>query len=398
MKKFFAILTAISMIFMSSCSSNKNKSNYTSDDFDTVKIGILFSSTGESAIVEQSMKNAAILAFDEINEDGGINGKQVECIFKNYSSDPTVAQEKIKELIEDDNVVATVGCYSSSSRKATFPILEQNNSLLVYPAYTEGEEVHPNVVYTGAMTNQQSSDYLKWLIENCGKKAFLLGNDYVFPVACNKQAKMIIAQNDGLVCGEEYAPLGYSDFSDIFKKIDASDADFIYCNLIGDSLVLFFQEYAKHYSNSKKIPIASITFDEMTLKSVGSENAEGNYASMSYFSSIDSAENKAFVEKYNSTYNDGSVVTVLAESTYSGCYLLAKALSKVDNFYDTDSVINAFSNLEFNAPQGTIHIDESNHCTWVYSRFAQIHNGEFEIIYESSKAVAPEPWAYNSTN
>lgn len=394
MKTILAIVTAVSL-FLTSCTTCKKMKH--DNNTDVIKIGLLFSTTGETSLIEQSMKNAATMAFDEINKNGGVNGKRIEYIFRNYSSDPNTAKIKIQELIEKEQVAVTVGCYSSASRKATLPILESYDSLLVYPTYTEGEEVHPNVIYTGSMSNQQSYDYLKWLFKNCGKRIFMVGSDYIFPVTCNKQAKLISAENGGIICGEEYVPTDTYDFSDIIEKIDNSQPDFIYCDLIGDSLVTFFQEYEKYYLNNPKAPIASITLDEMALKSIGEKNSEGNYAAMSYFSSIDSKANKDFINKYNSTYNDGTVVTVLTEATYSSCYLLAKALSKADDIYDKDSVIKAFSGLEFDAPQGRIKVDEENQCTWVYSRFARIHNGKFEIIYESDSALKPEPWAYNKS-
>lgn len=389
------LLCFVTIILLTSCT--KTRQTKTSETVkavnrDAIRIGILFSTTGSSAIVEKSMFTAAYLAFDEINKAGGINGKRIEYIQEDYGSDPATAAKKIKDLIVNEGVVATIGCYTSASRKATFPVLEKYNSLLVYPTYTEGEEIHPNVIYTGAMPNQQATEYIPWLMKKCGKRVYLLGNDYVFPVTCNKQAKRIIEMNGGKVCGETYVPFGCSDFMDVLSDIKKAKPDFIYCDLVGDSVITFYKDYHRFGMKPSECPIAAITADEMSLKGMGAECAEGHYASMNYFSTLDTPASREFVKKYNEYSDDGSTITCLAEATYDSCYLLAKALEKTEDFYDTDALIKAFSGLEFDAPQGKIRIDEENHCTWLFSRFAVAHNGKFEIVYESDHAIKPEPW------
>lgn len=361
----------------------------------TIRVGLLFSQSGLTAQVETSMVHAAMLAFDEINSNGGINGKKIEYVLEDYASDPEIASDKIEKLITQDMVTAVVGCYSSATRQAVIPALETYDSLLIYPTYTEGEEENSHIIYTGSMPNQHSEKYLTWLMKHCGKKVYLLGNDYLFPVVCNKQAKHIIDSSHGKIVGESYVAAGTVDFDNIIKDIRQSDPDFIYCDLVGDSLVAFFNSYYKAKLDPSVCPIASITMDEMTLKQIGTKQAENHYASMSYFSSIDTQKNREFVKKYREYAGADSPVTSLAESTYDSCYFLAEALKKTENPYDTDSLIQAFSGLELDAPQGQIRIDQSNHSTWLYSRFAKVIDGQFSIIYESESAIKPEIWFEN---
>lgn len=395
-KHYLFPILCIALIFsVSACSNTGTKPVQRASSMrngDTIRIGVLLSTTGTSAVTERSMLNAACLAFDEINQMGGINGKQIQYIQEDYCSDPSIAQKKIEDLIANEGVVATIGCYTSASRKATFPVLEKYNSLLVYPTYTEGEEINPHVIYTGAMPNQQTTEYLPWLMKKCGKKVYLIGNDYVFSVTCNKQAKRIIEMNDGTVCGEKYVPIGYSDFADILHQIMKAKPDFIYSDLVGDSVISFYKEYQRQGLDPAKCPISSISMDEMSLQGMGAACAEGHYASMNYFSTLDTPASRAFVQKYNERFHDGSVITSSAEATYDSSYLLAKAIAKTPNPYDADSLVKAFSGLEFDAPQGKIKVDEKNHCTWLHSRFAIVHNGKFQIVYESNDAIAPEPW------
>lgn len=366
--------------------------NIENADRSVITVGLLFSKSGSSSQVEKSMINAAQMAFDEINDTGGINGVKIRYILEDYSSTPELAGNKIEKLITKDLAVATIGCYSSSSRQATIPVLEKYDSLLIYPTYTEGEEANNHIIYTGAMPNQQSIQYISRLMEQCGSNVYLLGNDYVFSITCNKQAKHVIDSKKGKIVGEAYVKTGSIEFDDVIKDIKNTNPDFIYCDLVGDSLVAFFESYQKSGLSPDLCPIASITMDEMTLSEIGADCADGHYASMNYFSSLDTQASREFVKKYNDYVSDNSMVTSLAESTYDSCYFLAEALKKVDDPYDTESLIQAFSGLELDAPQGHICIDKTNHCTWLYSRFAVIHDGKFNIIFQSENAIKPEIW------
>lgn len=385
------LITAVIVTVVENVSSGSENNDELQQEAaeDDIPVGVLYSKTGSTAIVEKGMLNAAKMAFDEINAAGGINGKKIRYIEADYSSDPSLAKVEIKKLIEEDHVVATVGCYSSASRVATLPVLEEDDSLLVYPAYTEGEELHPNVIYTGAMPNQQAMDYIPWLLEHCGKKVMLVGSNYVFPVTSNKFAKQLIDAYGGTVCGEEYIQPGDIDFEKVWKVIDEEKPDYIYCDLVGDSVVSFYQQYAARGYSMEDCPIASITLDENILASIG-ESAEGSYSSMSYFSSLDTEESKEFIKRYRAYTNDDSEITCLAETSYYSCYLLCEALKRQKDIYDTTALRQAFAGLELDAPQGKICVDEDNLCTWMYSRFAQVTDGKFELVYESDDIIKPE--------
>lgn len=389
------VVLLISNIVVSKSASQNSKNDIKSQikiEKNEIPVGLLYSKTGTTAIVEKGMLNAAEMAFDEINQAGGINGKKIRYIEADYSSNPSLAKKEIKKLVEEDHVVATVGCYSSASRLATLSILEKNDSLLVYPTYTEGEELHPNVIYTGAMPNQQAMEYIPWLLKHCGKKVMLVGSNYVFPITSNKLAKQLIDNCGGTVCGEEYVQPGDIDFDNVWKVIDKEKPDFIYCDLIGDSVVSFYQQYAARGYRMEDCPIASITMDENTLESIGN-TAEGSYSSMNYFSTLNTSASLNFIKKYRNYTNDNSQITCLTEASYYSCYLLGEALKKVDATGDTNALINAFSGLEYDSPQGKIRVDIKNHCTWMYSRFAKVEDGEFKIIYESDDMIKPEPFS-----
>ena len=157
---------------------------------DTIKVGILHSLSGTMAISEVSVRDAELLAIEEINAAGGVLGKKLEPVIEDGASDWPTFAEKAQKLISTDKVAATFGGWTSASRKAMLPVFERNKALLYYPVQYEGLEASPYIFYTGATTNQQIIPGLEFLKEKLKVKTlFLVGSDYVFPRTANKEIK-----------------------------------------------------------------------------------------------------------------------------------------------------------------------------------------------------------------
>ena len=156
---------------------------------DTIKVGVLHSLSGTMAISETVLKDTVLMAIDEINAKGGLLGKKIEPVVVDPASNWPLFAEKAKQLIGQDKVVATFGCWTSVSRKSVLPVYEELNSLLFYPVQYEGEELSKNVFYTGAAPNQQAIPAVEYLMSKAGggaKRWVLLGTDYVYPRTTNK--------------------------------------------------------------------------------------------------------------------------------------------------------------------------------------------------------------------
>ncbi|HMC08733.1 MAG TPA: transporter substrate-binding protein, partial [Actinomycetota bacterium] len=120
-----------------------------------IKVGDLHSLSGTMAISEVAVKNAELLAIDEVNKAGGVLGKQIAVVTEDGASDWPTFAEKARKLLTVDKVATVFGGWTSASRKAMLPVFEQYKGLLWYPVQYEGLESSPDIFYTGATTNQQ---------------------------------------------------------------------------------------------------------------------------------------------------------------------------------------------------------------------------------------------------
>ena len=358
---------------------------------EAIKVGILHSLTGTIAIAEAAIVDAEKLAIAEINAAGGVMGRQIEPIVEDGASDWPTFAEKAGKLLKKDKVAAVFGCYTSASRKAVLPVFEQNNGLLYYPTYYEGQEVSKNVIYTAQEATQSVIAAIEWLAKNRGETFFLVGSDYIYPRTCNKIAKPTIARVGGKTVGEEYAPLGHTEFSSIINKIKAAKPDCIYSTVVGGSNVAFYKQLKAAGLSGDKQVLLSTVVSENEIDGIGKENAVGYYACMGYFQSQKNPSNEKFVKAIKAKYGKDRVVGDPMECGYTGVYFWKLAVEKAKSF-DVAKVVAASSNLAFAAPEGDIKLHKSNHHTWKHARIGRARaDGQFDIVHESA-LIEPNPF------
>ncbi|TCK08094.1 UNVERIFIED_ORG: urea-binding protein [Anoxybacillus amylolyticus] len=371
---------------------NKKDSSSASKEGDTVKVGILHSLSGTMAISEVSLRDAEFMAIEEINASGGLLGKKIEPVVEDGASDWPTFAEKAKKLLQKDQVAAIFGGWTSASRKAMLPVVEQNHGLLWYPVQYEGMESSPNIFYTGATTNQQIVPAVSWLLKNRGKTFFLLGSDYVFPRTANKIIKAQLKAEGGQVVGEEYTPLGHTDYSTIISKIKQVKPAVVFNTLNGDSNVAFFKQLKDAGITPKDVTVMSVSIAEEEIRGIGPDVLAGHLAVWNYFQTTDTPENKAFVQKYKEKYGQDRVTDDPIEAAYTAVHLWAEAVKKAGSF-DVDQVKKAAAGLEYKAPEGTVKIDGETQHLWKTVRIGEIQaDGQFKELWNSGQPVKPDPY------
>jgi len=378
---------------------------------DPIKVGVLHSLSGTMAISETVLKDVALMAIEEINAKGGVMGRKLEPVVVDPASNWPLFAEKARQLISQDKVAVTFGCWTSVSRKSVLPVYEELNSLLFYPVQYEGEELSKNVFYTGAAPNQQAIPAVEYLMSKDGgsaKRWVLLGTDYVYPRTTNKILRSFlkskgVAEADIM---EEYTPFGHSDYQTIIANIKKFAAEgkktAVVSTINGDSNVPFYKELGNQGLKATDVPVVAFSVGEEELRGVDTKPLVGHLAAWNYFMSLKNPANTEFTKKWAdyakakgiAGHKDKPLTNDPMEATYIGIYMWKQAVEKAKST-DTDKVIAAMAGQTFKAPGGfTSTMDMKNHHLHKPVFIGEIKaDGQFNVVWKTSGPVRANPWS-----
>ncbi len=365
---------------------------------DNIRLGMVLSSTGFMSGVEPYQAAVLMMGIEEVNSSGGINGAKLVPELRDPGSDWGKYAKQAKELV-DSGVSIFHSCYTSASRESLLPVIQKANGLLFYPTYYEGRECSDNMVMTGSCPNQQVDNSVPWMIKKAGKKIYLIGSNYIYPRTMNKAAKLSIKANGGSVVGEKYVDLGLTTtagYKSIVADIKAKKPDWVLSNVVGASGDAFMQEYANQGLTAANMPILAYPMTEPEVLSAGIKNCKGHYTSFTYFQTVDTPENKAFVKRFKdflaankSQFPLPPVTSGVMQAAYSGFLAFVEAAKKA-NSVDPVALVNACKGMEINAPEGKVRINSENLHTALRPRIGQVNDeGLFDILDESASLVEP---------
>ena len=359
-----------------------------------VTVGILHSVTGTMAISETGAQQAEKLAIEQINAEGGVLGRKIKVIQEDGASDWPTFAEKAKKLLVNDKCAAVFGCWTSASRKAVLPVFEQYNGMLYYPTFYEGLEESKNVIYTGQEATQQILAGLDWVAkEKGGKTFFFIGSDYIWPRTSNKIARKHVENViKGKVVGEEYFPLGHTQFNSVINKIKLTKPKVIFADVVGGSNVAFYKQLKAAGIDLSKQVLMTISVTEDEIDGIGGENIAGAYACMKYFQSLKNPNNEKFVAAFKKMWGEKTVIGDVTQAAYLGPFLWKLTAEKVGSF-DVDKIAAGSAGIEFKgAPEGYVRI-HPNHHLWSKTRVGLAKaDGQFEVVYESAGLIEPNPF------
>jgi urea transport system substrate-binding protein len=374
-----------------------------------IKVGILHSLSGTMAISETSLKDVALMTFEEINAKGGVLGRKIQPVVVDPASNWPLFAEKARQLLTQDKVAAVFGCWTSVSRKSVLPVFEELNGLLYYPVQYEGEELSQNVFYTGAAPNQQAIPAVEYLMSKDGGGAtrfFLLGTDYVYPRTTNKILRAFL-KSKGIPetdIQEIYTPFGHSDYQTIVAQIKAFGSGgrtAVISTINGDSNVPFYKELGNQGLKATEIPVVAFSVGEEELRGIDTKPLVGHLAAWNYFMSLKNPTNtefiakwKAYVKKNKLPGGNSRVTNDPMEATYVGIHMWAQAAQKAGSV-SVDAVRKAMAGQTFPAPSGyTLKMDEQNHHLWKPVMIGEVQgNGQFDVVWKTDKTIRAQPWS-----
>lgn len=353
MKRYLAII--LSVIMALSLSSNA----FAADD--VIKIGMLEDLSGDFALCGTYKTHAMELAIKELNEAGGLLGKQLELVAPDCQSDNTRYQEMARKLIYEDEVSVIMGGFSSASREAIRPIMDEAGMLYFYNNQYEGGVADHFTFATGAVPEHQVIPLVKYMIENYGPKIYTIAADYNFGQLTADWVEMATKDYGGEIVGEEFLPLSVSQFSSSIEKIQQADPDVLCVLLTGVTQSSFYSQW--YSANTKQIPIATTIniaqgYEHLRFDPPACANM---FVTAQFIEELDTPAAKDFVARYRALYPNDPYVGMEAAAQYTGMMLYAEAVKQAGTT-EVEAVIKALeSGISYDGPAGLVTIYGPTH-------------------------------------
>ena len=365
---------------------------------DPIRVGVLFSRAGTTSRVELSQLLGTFFAIREINDAGGINGRELVAVHYDPQCVPLLYRALAEKLVQEDHINVVFGCYMSSTRKAVMPVIEKWQRLLMYPTPYEGFEYSPNIIYTGAAPNQNSAQLAEYMTRHFGRRVYLVGSDYIYPYESNRiMSDFILERPGGAKLAERYVRLDATerDFLPIARDIKDRQPNFVFSTVVGKGTRMLYQACADAGLDPLKIPIASLTTCEAEVSEMGMRIAAGHITAAPYFQAVDNAVNHGCLARFRAWCGDEVEPNMCWEAAYFQVHLFARAMRQSGSD-DIGRLLPCLLGSEFDAPQGRVRIDPVTHHTRLHPRIGRVGNdGRFVVVAESLEGVDADPYLVN---
>jgi urea transport system substrate-binding protein len=369
---------------------------------ENIRVGVISPLTGAWTVYGKAHISGFELAVDEINAAGGVNGRQLEIVVGDSKTEPRIVVEQANRLIRQENVDFLAGTFSSAERNAAGPVVQQSGKLLLYPTWYEGQskEFFPgvcnkNIFMFGPEPSQQVWPHVEYVVKNHGKKFFLIGSDYAWPRETNKMFKEKFAEFGGEVVGEVYIPFNTPEYESVLRDIKSSGANVVFHSLTGSDTVNFRRQFVAAGMN-KDIVIWTVDDEEVVTSGLGPDVSAGAYVSFDYFMSIDTPNNKTFLDALFKKYGKDTLMNTVGVGMYNAAHMLAQAIAAAGST-ETDKVRDALGGSTFaKAPQGSLTMQKEDHQAIVPSYLMKVRPGWTSVndMFEQVQffdAVKPAP-------
>nr|WP_248896952.1 urea ABC transporter substrate-binding protein [Haloplanus sp. XH21] len=351
-------------------------------------MGVLEDQSGNFALTGIQKYHAQKLAVEEINEEGGINGQEIEMIAPDPQSDNQRYQELARRLISRDNVDVLFGGFASSSREAIRPIVDENQQLYFYTNQYEGGVADTYTWCTGAVPEQQISTTLEFLTNEFGNDIYTIAADYNFGQITAAWYRKIANEIGANVMNEEFIPLNVSQFGSTINRIQDADPDLLVTLLVGSNHASFYNQ-----KNAAGLDVPMSTTVNMAQgyehKRFDPPALADMYVGVNYMQEIPTERNRNFVDRFYDRWPDADYVGQMAQNSYFTTYLYKKAVEKAGttNQDEVQKVLDE-EPMTVEAPEGTVTTDPKTHHVTHQIRLARADENH-EISFQNQQAVEP---------
>lgn len=361
---------------------------------ETVRIGILYSTTGPYGALGRDCRAGAELAIEDVaREDAGII---VEPVFGDPAGQPERYLDLVRQMLREKGCRHVIGTITSLSRKDVIPIVEKYDGLLWYICPYEGFEANESVIYTGACPNQHLLPLFDYLLPRFGKNVYLAGANYVWGWEMNRLARELLTRAGGEVVGERYLPIEERDVGLLIADLERRRPAFILNNLIGPASYAFLSAVRRLADRDPayapdRCPVVSCDLTECELGEIERGAAVGQLSAASYFDSLSQHENLAFRGRVAAKFGPRRRVSSFFAGAYAAVRLCADAVA-ASGRDDPAAVRSVLHRKPMATVLGPIAIDpRTNHAALPFHLGRINREGGFDVI-ASRPAIAADPY------
>lgn len=364
---------------------------------EAIKIGLLQPLTGPVSAAGIAVRDGAQIALDEINADGGINGRPLELVIEDDENDPAVCTSAATKVITRDQVVGIIGGWGSSCTLAIIPVSTREEVPLLVETSSSFKITDPNesgndlTFRINPPTRMEVADIREALVGELGfEKVFFMGVNNDWGRGSVADFTPAVEDGGGTVSGAEFFEQGEENFSPILTKIQNSDADSVVITTDAAQIALILQQMESLGLDKKVLTTGGSNFPGKVQELAGDSAVEGVYFTVffpaAYDPSLAVAADRAekFVETWNADHNPNEI----GESArgYDAVFTMAEALRSIDGEITPAALTEAldgvqvegimYGNIAFEDWNGLINQNVSDVLV------GQFENGEFTFVVE----------------
>ena len=354
-----------------------------------IKICVIDDHSGDFALPNIPKTHGAQLAVDELNAAGGVNGEQIELIHYDGQSDVKRYQELANKCILDDEVDVIMAGYTSSEREAARAVAVKNKTIFWHNNQGEGGIADKYSFFTGPIPEQQILTGVEYMVNKYGPKMYVLAADYGFGQVSALWTHVAAGLYGGEIVGEEFIPLGNSEFAASIANIQKAKPDFMVHYLVGANQSQF---YPQAQAVNLGLPAVSTVNLQQGYehKQFSPPSLANMFIPVAYIEEIPTDANAAFIEAWRAKWPDEPYINQPARCAYVAVHIMAEAWQRAGTT-DTDAVISALeSGITFDAPEGRVLLDPATHHLTMNIRMA--HVDETHSVSWVHDFGPVEPW------
>lgn len=343
-----------------------------------VRVGAILPLTGDAASYGQALKAGMDLALEEINNNGGVGGRDLVVIYEDGQGEPSKSVSAITKLINSDRVPIVIGDMFSASTLAIAPIAERNKVVLLSPTASAIEltnagdyvfRIYPSDTYDG--------DFLARYVAGNNMKKVAVIYLQVSSISSVVETFVSVAREEGVeICSKEGYLEGNRDFRALLLKAKQQQPDAIFIpGYLNEMAVLLKQ--AKELGIS--IPFISVsTFYDPKILELAGDAAEGVvFSSPAFDPKSQSAEIESFVKAFKKAY--GREPDILAGYGYDVVKIATKAIGNTPDAKSSAIRDALYSIQDYPGVTGQTSFDQNGDVVKAL-RMMHVENGEFTAL------------------